>query len=63
MCYNKGTKKEREDKTMTREQMMDDVIRKYGFEVKTTIAFCRMCERGNVAYTQIETRYNELMKR
>ena len=48
---------------MTREQMMDNVIRKFGFEAKATIIFCRMCERGNLAHTQIKTRYNELMKR
>lgn len=28
---------------MTREEMMDNVIRKFGFEVKETISFCRMC--------------------
>ena len=48
---------------MTKEQMIDNVIRKYGFEARVTIAFCRMCERGDLANTQIEARYNELMKR
>lgn len=29
---------------MTREKMIEDVIRKFGFEHKATIRFCRMCE-------------------
>ena len=48
---------------MTREEMMDNVIRKFGFEVKETISFCSMCERGNVANERIEARYKELMER
>ena len=48
---------------MTREEMMDNVIRKFGFEVKETINFCRMCERGNVTNERIEVRYKELMER
>lgn len=48
---------------MTREEMMDNVIRKFGFEVKETISFCRMCERRNVANERIEARYKELMER
>lgn len=48
---------------MTREEMMDNVIRKFGFEVKETISFCRMYERGNVANERIEARYKELMER
>lgn len=47
---------------MTREKMMDNVIRKFGFEVKETISFCRMCECGNVANERIEARYKELME-
>lgn len=29
---------------LTREQMMDEVIRKYGFENNTTITFCEIAE-------------------
>ena len=29
---------------MTKEQMMDDVIRKYGFENKWTVWFCELAE-------------------
>ena len=31
---------------MTREQMLDNVIAKYGFEVEETIEFAYLCERG-----------------
>ena len=29
---------------MTKEQMMDDVIRRYGFESKWTVWFCELAE-------------------
>lgn len=29
---------------MTREEMMDNVIKKYGFESEITILFCKACE-------------------
>ena len=29
---------------MTKEQMMDDVIRRYGFENKWTVWFCELAE-------------------
>ena len=48
---------------MTREEMMDNVIRKFGFEVKETISFFFFFERGNVANERIEARYKELMER
>jgi len=41
------------------ERMIDDVIRKFGFEARQTINFCRMCERENI--NRVEKRYNELM--
>ncbi len=28
----------------SREEMMDDVIRRYGFEAEITILFCKACE-------------------
>jgi len=48
------------NKMMTREQMIDNVIRKFGFEVKVTIDFCWLCER-EVNDDVVINRYNELM--
>lgn len=31
---------------MTKERMMDLVIRKYGFEAEEAVQFCQMCESG-----------------
>lgn len=31
---------------MTKEQMMNDVIRRFGFESKVTIGFCKLVEGG-----------------
>ena len=31
---------------MTKEQMMDNIIRKYGFESKGAIGFCKLVEGG-----------------
>lgn len=42
--YNKDTKREREVIAMTREQMIDNVIRMYGFECKWTVWFCELAE-------------------
>lgn len=44
---------------MTRGQMIDNVICRYGFEVKETIDFCWLCEDGTDE--QVINRYNELM--
>jgi len=30
---------------MTKEEMMDKVIKKYGFESEITILFCKICEK------------------
>ena len=47
---------------MTNEQMMDNIIHKYGFEVKETIHFCRLAERHpNGLITKVM--YNYLMKK
>ena len=32
---------------INKEQMIDNVIRRYGFEVKETIDFCFLCETDN----------------
>ena len=46
---------------MTINNMIDDVCRKYGFEVYETISFCKLCESG-VAYETIKSAYNALME-
>ena len=48
MYYNKGTK-EREVDTM-RENLIDRMIRIYGFEHPTVIQFAELCER--MAHTE-----------
>jgi hypothetical protein len=50
---------------MTKEQMMDKVIRKFGFEADETLDFCLFCIQlgGNPTMKQIKARYNELMER
>lgn len=55
MYYNKGTK-EREVDTM-RENLIDRMIRIYGFEHTIVIQFAELCER--MAYT--EANNNALM--
>jgi predicted HAD superfamily Cof-like phosphohydrolase len=44
---------------MTREQMLDNVIAKYGFEVEETIEFAYLCERGT--NEQVAQTYEKLM--
>jgi transcription initiation factor IIE alpha subunit len=43
LCYNKY-RKEREVIKMTREKMMDNLIKKLGMEHKYVIYFCKICE-------------------
>ena len=43
MCYNKLIKR-KEDLKMTREEMLTNIIRKFGFEHQNTIHFAYMCE-------------------
>lgn len=44
-----------------KEKMLDEIIRKFGFEHKWTIQFARMCEKyGEAACKQ---RYEILMKK
>lgn len=45
---------------MTRDMMLDEVIRRYGFEVRQTIKFAFLCERGTDE--EVQTMYNKLMK-
>lgn len=48
---------------MSRKMMMDNVIRKFGFEDSVTIAFCTSAENPNMPQEQLETIYNKLMQR
>ena len=41
--------------------MMDDIIRKFGFEDIHTIIFCGMCERADVPLNSIYETYDEFM--
>ena len=47
VCYNNDRKKERMIEMLerrTREEMLTEVIRRYGFEDERTIEFARKCE-------------------
>lgn len=46
---------------MTREEMMNNIIRKFGFEAKETINFCKKCEKYNYAIVKLE--YIRLMRK
>ena len=50
-CDKVIIEKEKERKKMF-EEKMDKVIKKYGFEAKETIAFCKKCE-------EVEKEFNE----
>lgn len=41
--------------------MMNDIIRKFGFEDIHTIIFCGMCERKDVPLNSIYETYDEYM--
>ena len=43
------TRKEKEENKMTREEMMDKVIKTRGMEDEKTIWFCRLCENYKIA--------------
>lgn len=45
---------------MTREEMLDKVITRYGFEVEETINFAYLCEHGT--NQQVAETYEKLMK-
>ena len=44
-----------------REQMMNDVCKRFGLEHEYTITFCTMCERTDVCDEVIEDLYNTIM--
>lgn len=46
---------------MMREQMMDDVCKRWGLEHPYTVAFCRMAESGNCTDSAMLNYYNLLM--
>lgn len=45
---------------MTREEMMDNVIKKFGFEANITIQFCTFCEIIDED-TTVDVAYNYVM--
>lgn len=47
---------------MTREEMQDAVIKKYGFESLLTIEFCRKCDNKEYPIGTIEKIFSSLMK-
>lgn len=47
--------------TITRKEMMDAIIKKFGFEAKETVNFCRKCEKYNYAIVKLE--YMRLMRK
>ena len=49
---------------MTRDEMIDNVIRKFGHESHQAIEFCRFCETYNQSTSDdiaVETLYNRIM--
>ena len=47
---------------MTREAMMDSIIRQYGFEDFKTIAFCIIAENANTPDSEVARLFNSLNK-
>ena len=47
---------------MSREMMMNNIIRKFGFEDNATIAFCTFAEDANAPQSKVEEIYNRLMQ-
>ena len=46
---------------MTREEMMDNIIKQYGFESNITITFCALAEDATVATTELQKAFDALM--
>lgn len=44
-----------------KERMMDDMIKKFGYEDNRTIAFCGMCENPEVSDFSINEVYEDFM--
>ena len=49
-------------KEVSIDNMIDGICKRYGFEVKETISFCRLCEESN-NYELIRKKYQKLMER
>ena len=47
---------------MARTEMMDNVIRKYGFEDNVTIAFCMYAEDPRATQESVEQIYKKLIE-
>ena len=47
---------------MTVNEMLDKVIRKYGFEVKETLAFAKLCGKYPNGGWLVNYKYKKLMK-
>ena len=60
LWYYNYRKKETRSKKMSKWEMLDKVIMKYGFEVEETIEFAYLCEKGTDK--QIQETYENLMK-
>lgn len=48
IVYNNIRKKRRRNEKMTRDDMLDGIIRKYGYEHPRTIQFAAMCDDPKV---------------
>ena len=48
--------------TMTRKEMMDAIIKKFGFEDSRTITFCALCEDNRLSDSAIYKSFKELIK-
>ena len=46
--------------SMNKKQLMDTIIRKYGFECDKTIQFCKLCESSDDSH-KIKKMYTQLM--
>ena len=47
---------------MNRKMMMNNIIKKFGFEDNVTIAFCTFAENVNAPQSKVEEIYNRLMQ-
>lgn len=47
---------------MNKETMMNNIIKKFGFESDITISFCKACECEIVTYKELEKSYNFIIK-
>ena len=47
---------------LTKEQMMDNAMRRFGLETEWVIAFCNACELGILSTNLLEMLYNCKMK-